>query len=31
MNRKLLSCALALMGALSVQAQHVMDVQTKKL
>ena len=31
MNRKLLSCALFTLGALSLQAQHVMDVQTKKL
>jgi alpha-L-arabinofuranosidase len=31
MNRKLLSCALFMLGALSLQAQHVMDVQTKKL
>ena len=31
MKLRLLSCALLMTGALTVQAQHVMDVNTKKL
>ena len=30
MNLKTISCALAMMGALSAQAQYVMNVDTKK-